>query len=222
MSKNNADLLRTRLRELRQTLSVAERQHDSTALCARLQAWFDQRLALNDVSQQSRPLIVAGFWPLEYEPDLRPLLHQLDQNQVTVCLPVIVERHAPLEFHRWTPSTTLTAQGFGVMEPARQQALIPDILLVPTLGFTTKAGRLGYGGGTTTAVWPPCTTQAKSRSRLALPGSRVYWLKPAIQAIKRSRPKRMTSFSTRSQPLSSGFPRRPHLQPSEPNQRNIA
>ena len=147
MSKNNADLLRTRLRELRQTLSVAERQHDSTALCARLRAWFDQRLRLNDPSRQSTPLIVAGFWPLEYEPDLRPLLHQLDQNQVTVCLPVIVERHAPLEFHRWTPSTTLTAQGFGVMEPARQQALIPDILLVPTLGFTTKAGRLGYGGG---------------------------------------------------------------------------
>ena len=99
MSKNNADLLRTRLRELRQTLSVAERQHDSTALCARLQAWFDQRLALNDVSQQSRPLIVAGFWPLEYEPDLRPLLYQLDQNQVTVCLPVIVERHAPQAEH---------------------------------------------------------------------------------------------------------------------------
>ncbi|MFZ4710634.1 MAG: 5-formyltetrahydrofolate cyclo-ligase [Zwartia sp.] len=147
MSKNNADLLRTRLRKLRQTLSVAERQHDSQALCARLQAWFDQRLALNDVSQQSTPLIVAGFWPLEYEPDLRPLLHQLDQNQVTVCLPVIVERHAPLEFHRWTPNTTLSAQGFGVMEPPRQQALIPDILLVPTLGFTTKAARLGYGGG---------------------------------------------------------------------------
>jgi 5-formyltetrahydrofolate cyclo-ligase len=60
---------------------------------------------------------------------------------------VIVERHAPLEFHRWTPDTPLSAQGFGVMEPPRQQALVPEILLVPTLGFTAQAARLGYGGG---------------------------------------------------------------------------
>ena len=147
MSKNNADQTRARLLSLRQTLSVAERQHASTALCTRLQHWFDRYLADGAVARRASPLIVAGFWPLNDEPDLRPLLYWLDWHQVTVCLPVIVERHAPLEFHRWTPSTQLTAQGFGVMEPPRQQALVPDIILVPTLGFTAQAARLGYGGG---------------------------------------------------------------------------
>jgi 5,10-methenyltetrahydrofolate synthetase len=33
------------------------------------------------------------------------------------------------------------------MEPPRQQALVPEIVLVPTLGFTAQAARLGYGGG---------------------------------------------------------------------------
>jgi 5-formyltetrahydrofolate cyclo-ligase len=147
MSKNNADQLRARLRSLRQSMSVAERQHASTALCARLQQWFDRHLADLAVVRRSSPLIVAGFWPLDFEPDLRPLLQQLDLHQVTICLPVIVERHAPLEFHRWTPDTPLSVQGFGVMEPPRQQALVPEILLVPTLGFTAQAARLGYGGG---------------------------------------------------------------------------
>lgn len=147
MSKNNADQLRARLRSLRQTMSVAERQHASAVLCGRLQHWFAQHLAALPVARRSRPMIVAGFWPLDDEPDLQPLLHWLDLQQVTVCLPVIVARNAPLEFHQWTPSTPLTAQGFGVMEPPRQQALVPEIILVPTLGFTAQAARLGYGGG---------------------------------------------------------------------------
>jgi len=147
MSKNNADQLRARLRSLRQSMSVAERQHASAALCARLQHWFDQHLTERTAARRSSPLIVAGFWPLADEPDLRPLLRQLDLSQVTICLPVIVERDAPLEFHRWTPDTQLSAQSFGVMEPPRQQALVPEIMLVPTLGFTSQAARLGYGGG---------------------------------------------------------------------------
>lgn len=147
MSKNNADQLRKRLLSLRQTMSVAERQHASAALRARLEHWFDRHLADLAVERRSNPLIVAGFWPLDFEPDLRPLLQQLDLCQVIVCLPVIIEPNAPLEFHRWTPTTQLAAQRFGVMEPPRQQVLVPEILLVPTLGFTTDAARLGYGGG---------------------------------------------------------------------------
>ena len=147
MSKNNADQLRACLRSLRQSMSVAERQHASAALCTRLQHWFDQHLTECAAAQRSSPLVVAGFWPLADEPDLRPLLKQLDLNQVIICLPVIVERHAPLEFHRWTPDTQLSVQGFGVKEPPRQQAVVPDIVLVPTLGFTSQAARLGYGGG---------------------------------------------------------------------------
>ena len=147
MPKNNADQLRARLRNLRQTMSVAKRQQDSAALCARLQHWFDQYLAESELAQRLRPLVVAGFWPLDYEPDLRPRLQQLDVHQVTICLPVIVERNAPLEFHRWIPTTELTTRAFGVKEPPRQQTLVPEIMLVPTLGFTSQAARLGYGGG---------------------------------------------------------------------------
>ena len=36
---------------------------------------------------------------------------------------------------------------FGVMQPAPRQALVPDIILVPTLGYTRNADRIGYGAG---------------------------------------------------------------------------
>lgn len=153
MSKNNADLLRKRLRSLREAIPVAVRQQNSTRLCELLKSWFEAR-RLNQHAESStthvRPQeneIVAGFWPLGAEPDLRPLLEHLSANAVTIALPVIVEKNAPLEFHAWHPGDSLKAGAFGVMEPARQTSLQPSVLLVPTLGFDEYGARLGYGGG---------------------------------------------------------------------------
>jgi 5,10-methenyltetrahydrofolate synthetase len=33
------------------------------------------------------------------------------------------------------------------LEPVRGEKLIPDVMLIPTLGFTEQGARLGYGGG---------------------------------------------------------------------------
>lgn len=139
MSKNNADLLRMRLRAERKTMSVDLRQRQSQRMCETLKTWF--------ATLRDTPRIVAAFWPMADEPDLRPLLEHLDQSGVIVVLPVVVKRHAPLEFYRWTPDTALTPGNFGVMEPPCTQAFTPDLLLVPTLGFTSASDRLGYGGG---------------------------------------------------------------------------
>jgi 5-formyltetrahydrofolate cyclo-ligase len=139
MPKNNADMLRTRLLAERKAMPRDLRQRQSHLICQTLQSWFASRLPA--------PSIVAAFWPLEDEPDLRPLLIELNNRGITVVLPVVVKRHTPLAFYPWTPQTPLTAGNFGVMEPPRTQACTPDVLLVPTLGFTCASDRLGYGGG---------------------------------------------------------------------------
>ncbi len=142
MSKNNADQIRMSLRAERAAMSAAARSQQSQQLCLQLAQWLP---GLD--GKKSAPLIIAAFWPLADEPDITPVLHTLIQAGHIVVLPVVAVRSAPLEFHRWLPGAPMTAGSFGVMEPIRTQALQPDILLIPTLGYTGQADRLGYGGG---------------------------------------------------------------------------
>jgi len=147
MPKNNADLIRKRLLERRAALDVAQRQRGSLLIRARLFTWLGLAMDQAKAKGMNRPLIVAAFWALEGEPELEPLLNQWDEAGITIGLPVMVEKNAPLEFHRWTSSTEMVPASFGVLEPPRQDALTPDIILVPTLGYTQFADRLGYGKG---------------------------------------------------------------------------
>ncbi len=124
-------------------MPVAERQQSSQQLCAALLEWFQSRALLRAPKSE----IVAGFWPLPYEPDLRPLFQQLHAEAITVTLPVVTKKHAPLEFHVWRPEDNLKPGAFGVMEPTQGAVMQPTVLLVPTLGFTDQGARLGYGGG---------------------------------------------------------------------------
>ena len=147
MSKNSADQLRMRLRGLREAIPVAERQQASAQLCAALRLWFDARRASRRTLGHTAAEIVAGFWPLENEPDLRPVYEDLHTQGHIVALPIVVKKQSPLEFHAWHPTDTLKPGAFGVLEPARGEKLMPDVLLIPTLGFTDQGMRIGYGGG---------------------------------------------------------------------------
>jgi 5-formyltetrahydrofolate cyclo-ligase len=93
------------------------------------------------------PNVIAAFWPLNDEPDLIPLLGQMTQAGFTVVLPRMVSPGEPLQFYRWQEGTRLIAGSFGVMEPEVIDPILPDVVLVPTLGFTPQGDRLGYGKG---------------------------------------------------------------------------
>lgn len=131
-----------RLRELRKTISIDQRQRHSNLLCAHVRNWFSQC-----GTPTLRGRVVAGFWPLVDEPDIRPLLTWLHEQGAHIALPAVAGPGIPLEFHRWMPSDSLIGGAFGVLEPARTRPVTPDVVLVPTLGFGPNGERLGYGGG---------------------------------------------------------------------------
>jgi 5-formyltetrahydrofolate cyclo-ligase len=147
MSKNSADQLRMRLRSLREAIPVAERQHGSALMRTTLLQWFEARRLARTQLGHTEPEIVAGFWPLDGEPDLRPIYAPLQAMGYIMTLPVVIKKQAPLEFHVWRPEDPLTRGAFGVLEPVRGEVLQPTVLLVPTLGFTDHGARIGYGGG---------------------------------------------------------------------------
>jgi len=68
-----------------------------------------------------------------------------------IALPHFASRDAPMRFARHSApydQSDLVAGPFGVMQPPdNAEALNPDILFVPLVGFTGDCARLGQGGG---------------------------------------------------------------------------
>ena len=95
--------------------------------------------------------VIAGYWPIGDEFDVRPLLERLSRSH-TVVLPVTPQDRLRLSFRRWTPGCAMEAGPFGTRHPVGQVGdgaapLRPDVVLVPLLAFTRDGHRLGYGGG---------------------------------------------------------------------------
>lgn len=93
-------------------------------------------------------VVLAGYWPIKGEPDLRPVLTALHRAGVTIALPVVETRAAPLVFRRWTPETKMQRGDWNIpVPPPEADELAPDITLAPCLGWTAECYRLGWGGG---------------------------------------------------------------------------
>jgi 5-formyltetrahydrofolate cyclo-ligase len=90
--------------------------------------------------------VVAGFWPLPGEIDIRPLLHALATVGYDIVLPVTPARGQSLTFRRWNIDDAMLLGRFGTKHTGGIE-MTPDFILVPLLGFDPKGNRLGYGAG---------------------------------------------------------------------------
>ena len=52
-----------------------------------------------------------------------------------------------MNFFSWKKNDVLFVNCFGMLEPIKTQAKIPDVMLIPTLAFDSYKFRLGYGKG---------------------------------------------------------------------------
>jgi 5-formyltetrahydrofolate cyclo-ligase len=145
--KDNAVPLRARLRQARTALNEDQRQRGALLMRGRLFTWV--QMARDAQRRAGAPVLstIAAYWPLADEPDLRPLLRQWVEAGITVALPVVRAPQQPLEFRPWQPGAPMREGAYGVQEPATDEVVIPGLILVPTLGYTETADRVGYGGG---------------------------------------------------------------------------
>lgn len=68
-------------------------------------------------------------------------------RQISLCLPVVVTRQAPLEYWRWAPGEATVPGFWNIPVPAHRDRVMPDLILAPLVGFDRARYRLGYGGG---------------------------------------------------------------------------
>jgi 5-formyltetrahydrofolate cyclo-ligase len=128
---------RERLLALRLALPREKHGAFSSGIAANLDAIFP------DLTGRS----VSLYWPLRGEPDLRPWASAIEHRGARCCLPVVVEKAAPLKFVTWHPGEQLVRGFWNIPVPPQGVEIIPDIVFAPVIGYDEKNFRLGYGGG---------------------------------------------------------------------------
>ncbi len=91
--------------------------------------------------------LIGFYWPFRGEFDARPVLTPLWERGTRLALPVVVEKAQPLQFREWRPGIPMTKGVWNIPIPAEGDAVLPDILIAPLVGFDLSGYRLGYGGG---------------------------------------------------------------------------
>ena len=92
--------------------------------------------------------VVAAYWPIRDELDIKPLIVKLMDSGQPVALPVVLGDEEPLELRLWQDGAPLYEAGFGTLAPEYSAPRAkPDLILMPLLGFDKHGTRLGYGGG---------------------------------------------------------------------------
>lgn len=102
---------------------------------------------LSRMLESSGNLLVGFYWPFKGEYDPRLLVRTLYSKGMRLALPVVVETARPLVFREWWPGMSMSHGVWNIPVPAEGNPVLPDVLLVPLVGFDKRGYRLGYGGG---------------------------------------------------------------------------
>jgi len=130
--------MRARLVAARKAMAPEDRARQTALLSERLEA---------QLAPFGSGAVVALYWPINGEPGLAPVMQRLDRRGVQVVLPVPARPVAPLAFRRWRPRAAMAGGVGGIPVPAEGESLVPDLLVVPVVGFDGACHRLGHGAG---------------------------------------------------------------------------
>jgi 5,10-methenyltetrahydrofolate synthetase len=87
------------------------------------------------------------YWPFQGEFDPRFVVKKLRDLLLTVALPDVVEKKAPLQFRQWWVGAPMSKGIYDLPVPDNTPIVIPNVVLIPPIGFDEQGYRLGYGGG---------------------------------------------------------------------------
>jgi 5-formyltetrahydrofolate cyclo-ligase len=121
----------------RETMPAADHRQKSLCILDALSTQFKHRCTG----------LVGFYWPFCGEINVRPFIELLLKNGGSAALPVVVAKQQPLQFRIWKPGILLTRGVYNIPHPREGEAVQPDVLIVPLVGFDPACYRLGYGGG---------------------------------------------------------------------------
>lgn len=102
------------------------------------------------LQEERRVLTVGTYQPIGSEPDINSELLRWSaaDGARALALPWCTDREAScMEYRLWDPCEKLEADAAGIPGSRKGACVVPDVLLIPCLGWTRSRRRLGYGGG---------------------------------------------------------------------------
>ena len=140
MEQPDRDALRKKLIQAR--LALTDRLERAVELQSALRVWLIGR----------RERSIGAYWPIKGEFDPLPALYRWsegapDNIERRIGLPVADRATGSLRFHVWYPGCETELDAYDIPKPKGTEEFVPEILVVPCLGFGPGGVRLGYGGG---------------------------------------------------------------------------
>ncbi len=130
-------MLRRQLLAVRKAIPEDLKKQYDHALCLRIKSWLEE----------SAVKTISVYLPIRNEPDLMELYETLS-GKVQMALPYVPAKDSPLQFIAWQPGDELVEGAFHIPVPkAMEQVPMPEVLIIPCVGYTADRYRLGYGGG---------------------------------------------------------------------------
>ena len=160
------DTLRKKLVAARQALP--DRLERAVALQKTLRVWLVDR----------KETSIGAYWPIKGEFDPLPALYRWTEGDASgpmrrIGLPVAHRDTESLRFHVWYPGCETELDAYDIPKPKGTEEFLPQMLIVPCLGYGPGGVRLGYGGGffdrTLRALAPRPVTVGVSYSHGFLP-----------------------------------------------------
>ena len=94
-----------------------------------------------------KKIIIAGYYPSNYEVDILNFLYKASKKNFRIALPVIKSSNK-MSFKPWVYKNPLYVNKFGILEPKNsKKKIIPDLIMVPLVAFDNHLNRIGYGKG---------------------------------------------------------------------------
>jgi 5-formyltetrahydrofolate cyclo-ligase len=136
--------------ELRKTLRAARKAHVE-ALPDHIRGLLFHRPPAPLLARIPQEAVIGVYHAGPWEAPANAYARFFHEAGHTIALPHFAHPAAPMAFaHHSDPYTQddLEVGPFGILQPAAvAEALIPDVLFVPLVGFTPSLDRLGQGGG---------------------------------------------------------------------------
>jgi len=129
--------LRERLHRLRDLFATASGDAAQAALAGHL----------GDVLVELQPERLGLYWPLRSEFNAAlACIGDRNLDSVDLALPYAKKSGCEMHYRTWDRTTPAVRDECGIPS-ASGAPMVPDVVLVPCLGYTRSGYRLGYGGG---------------------------------------------------------------------------